>query len=226
MKKLKINNKGITLVELLIAMVIGAIVISAVIILLNNGINSYSKQTITSQLQNDANITLNQMTDAIMEATCIDIYNVTSGTGDTPNFITKRADAHNAGNAYSYDSANKTLYVGPTAILTGGDYSQSGMLCKNVDSFKVQVLNSSVKTEETNDTNEVGAIFITQKIIGINNPIQIKVTLILKYNGITREVSRVTSLRNEIKVVADFAIQNKTMTDFPLKWHLAAYFTD
>ena len=100
------------------------------------------------------------------------------------------------------------------------------MLCKNVDSFKVQVLNSSVKTEETNDTNEVGAIFITQKIIGINNPIQIKVTLILKYNGITREVSRVTSLRNEIKDVADFAIQNKTMTDFPLKWHLAAYFTD
>ena len=121
MNKLKINNKGITLVELLIAMAIGAIVISAVIILLNQGINAYSRQTITAQLQNDANITLNQMTDAIMEATCIDIYNRDSGTGNTPNFITKRGDD---GNAYSYDSANKTLYVGPTAILTGGDYSE------------------------------------------------------------------------------------------------------
>ena len=224
MNKLKINNKGITLVELLIAMVIGAIVISAVIILLNNGINSYSRQTITAQLQNDANITLNQMTDAIMEANCIDIYNVISGTGDTPKFITKRDTHGNVCYVYSYDSANKNLYVGTTIFTT--DYSKAAMLCKNVTSFKVQILNSSVKTEEVNDTNEAGDVFITQKIIGINNPIQIKVTLKLSYNGITREVSRVTSLRNEIKDVADFAIQNKTMTDFPLKWHLADYFTD
>ncbi|SEV94489.1 PilW family protein [[Clostridium] fimetarium] len=225
MDKLKFNNKGITLVELLIAMAIGTIVISAVIILLNNGINSYSRQTITSQLQNDANITLNQMTDAIMEAKCIDIYNRISATGDTPNFITKRDDGKGNGNAYSYDKTNKILCVGPTPILTG-NYTQSGMLCKNVESFKVQILNSSLKTEEITETNEAGVVSTNQKIIGINNPIQIKVTLKLNYNGIEREVSRVTSLRNEIKNVADFAVQNFTMTDFPLKSHIAGYFTD
>jgi len=221
MNKLKINNKGITLVELLIAMAIGAIVISAVIILLNQGINAYSRQTITAQLQNDANITLNQMTDAIMEATCIDIFNETSGTGNTPNFITKRGAE---GNAYSYDMTNKNLYVGET--ISTIDYSKSGMLCKNVESFKVQILNSSVKTESITVTN-AGVTSPDYKIIGINNPIQIKVTLKLQYNGITREVSRVTALRNEIKDLdTNFAIQNMRISSFPAKSQLDVYFTD
>jgi len=149
---------------------------------------------------------------------------MTSGTGNTPNFITKRSYVGFDGNAYSYDNTDKILYVGTIPVSTG-NYSQSGILCKNVESFKVQILNSSLKTEKINDTDEAGHVFTNEKIIGINNPIQIKVTLVLEYNGITREVSRVTSLRNEIKK-DDFALENFKMIDFPLKSHIAAYFTD
>ena len=226
----KKNNKGITLVELLVALAVGSIVISAVIILLRQGIAGYTRQTITTQLQDDANITLNQMSDTIMQAKCIDIYNEESGEKNTPKFITNRGENGNAasGNAYSFDIRNHILYVGTPQ--TNNDYTKLSILCKNVWYFKVQILNTSVKIEgngvETDGRNKY-------KITVINNPVQIKVTLILKYeygdSYITREVSRVTALRNKIKINdpnLPLAIQGTSITDFSIKSALDAYFTD
>lgn len=220
--KRKINNKGITLVELLVALAVGSIVISAVIILLKQGITGYTNQTISAQLQDDANITLNQMSDAIMQAKCVDIYNEISGDGNTPNFITNRGTD---GNAYSYDQINKILYVGTK---TNTDYSKLGILCQHVTKFKVQILNSSVKTDAV-QVLVAGVPQIDYKIVGVSNPIQIKVTLTLEYGGLKREVSRVTALRNEIhenNVKTDFTIQGMNVESFPYKSALAAYFTD
>ena len=224
------NNKGITLVELLVSLAVGSIVISAVIILLQQGISGYTRQTITTQLQDDANITLNQISDTIMQAKCIDIYNEESGEKNTPKFITNRGENGNAasGNAYSFDIGNHILYVG--APQTNDDYTKLSALCKNVWYFKVQILNTSVKIEgngvETDGRNKY-------KITVINNPVQIKVTLILKYeygdSYITREVSRVTALRNKIKMNdpnLPLAIQGTSVTDFSIKSALDAYFTD
>jgi len=224
------NNKGITLVEMLVALAVGSIVISAVVILLQQGISGYSRQTITTQLQDDANITLNQMSDTIMQAKCVDIYNEESGEKNTPKFITNRGENGNAatGNAYSYDINNHILYVG--APQTNDDYTKLSILCKNVWYFKVQILNSSVKIEgngvETDGRNKY-------KITAVNNPIQIKVTLVLKYKYgdgfITREVSRVSALRNNIKLTdpnLPLAIQGKSVADFSISSALDAYFTD
>lgn len=214
------NNKGITLVELLIAIAIGSIVISAVIILLKQGINSYSKQTITAQLQNDADITLNQMTDAIMEAKYIDIYNVMSVSGNTPNFVTEKAEGVNAGNAYSYQ--NQVLYVGTTPAISNA--ANCDILCKNVESFKIHILTSSVKIEKI--TGSSGGLPTEKyKITGVNNPVQIKVSLKLYYKGVTREVSRVTALRNDIDLLK-LKIQGSQMDEFDNKAALDEYFTD
>ena len=66
-----------------------------------------------------------------------------------------------------------------------------GILCKNVDEMKIEIVQSSLKTElaEREGTMQ-------HKVVGINNPVQIKVTLTLELNGYTRSVSRVTSVRN------------------------------
>lgn len=223
MKKHKKNDKGITLVELLIALAIGSIVISAVIILLRQGINSYSKQTISAQLQNDADITLNQMTDAIMEANCINIYNNRSGTGDTPDFITKIDETDKIVNAYSYDTVGKVLYVG-NQLGSDNNYKKLGVLCKNVASFKVQILKSSVKVEKRMEDID-GAPTQTCKMTQVNNPVQIKVSIKLQYNNMTREVSRVTSIRNELDV-SKFTLQNHSMDAFSDIGALDNYFTD
>lgn len=222
MKKLKINNKGITLVELLIALAIGSIVISAVIILLRQGINSYSKQTISAQLQNDADITLNQMTDAIMEAQCIDIANNITETGNTPDFITKMAVGSDCGNAYSYDSTGKVLYVGKTPVYS--NYKNLGILCKNVTSFKVQIVKSSVNIETV--TVNVGGVATQQyTVTSVNNPIQVKVSLKLEYNGVSREVSRVAAIRNDLEL-SKLTKQGLPIKNFEKKDALDAYFTD
>lgn len=222
MDKQKANNKGITLVELLIAIAIGSIVISAVIILLRQGINSYTKQTISAQLQNDANITLNQMTDAIMEAKCIDIANNTSGTGNTPDFITRPVGSDSA-NAYSYDSTGQVLYVGMTPALN--NYQKLGILCKNVTSFKVQILKSSVKIETQIVDNGGGSTTESRKITDVYNPVQIKVSLKLEYHGVSRDVSRVTAIRNELDL-SKFTLQGSPFSDFIEKSHIDPYFTD
>ena len=230
----KQNNKGITLVEMLVALAVGSIVISAVVILLQQGISGYSRQTITTQLQDDANITLNQMSDTIMQAKCVDIYNEESGEKNTPKFITNRGENGNAatGNAYSYDINNHILYVG--APQTNNDYTKLSILCKNVWYFKVQILNSSVKIEGNGVvTDPSGINKYKYKITEINNPIQIKVTLVLKYkygdSFITREVSRVSALRNDLKITnpgLPLAIQGTSVADFSISSALDAYFTD
>ncbi len=50
------NNKGISLVELLISLAVGAIVMSALTLLVSQGIKQYNKTTIMTQLQEDAPI--------------------------------------------------------------------------------------------------------------------------------------------------------------------------
>lgn len=209
------NHKGMTLVELLISIAVGSIVISATIILLKQGLTGYSKQTISAQLQDDGNITLNQISDAIMQATCIDIYNEDSGDRNTPSFITNRSTD---GNAYTFDSSSHILYVGTQA---GINYSELGILCKNVEHFKVQIVNVSVKTEDK--MNPLGSL--ESRITGVNNRVQIKVSITLKYGNEMREVSRVTSVRNEIPLLS-ITIQSSPVSDFQLKSHLNDYFTD
>ena len=76
---LKHNNAGISLVEVLAAMAIGAIVLTALIMLVSGGVQSYRKQTVMARLQNDANIALNQMSDKIMEANMVTMSNRSDG---------------------------------------------------------------------------------------------------------------------------------------------------
>ena len=61
------NNKGISLVELLISLAVGAIVMSALTLLVSQGIKQYNKTTIMTQLQEDANIALNNISDSIVQ---------------------------------------------------------------------------------------------------------------------------------------------------------------
>lgn len=181
----KLNNKGISLVELLIVMVVGSIVIAALIVLLTQGIKGYGKQTTASQLQNDADIALNQMTDAIMESNCLELNMKGDADGKYAYAVTTKRTSATA-NIYTYDRSNHILYVGKEEWDPTAATPNAGILCKNVKAFSVQVVNSSIETTPAGVVDK------------ISDAVQVKVSLTLEYSGITRSVSRVTSIRNKI----------------------------
>lgn len=191
-RKNKGNNKGLSLIELIVALAVGVIVMSALTILITQGVNQYNKLTVMTQLQEDANIALNHISNSIMEASYIEISN--SKTNAT--FQTEKIDV--SGRNIIYQQKDGALYVGDS---TSGD--AMGLLCKHVSEFKIYIVSTSFNTQAVDD---VGTI--KQQVTGINNPVQIKVTLKLEFNGVTREVSRVAAVRNRL------SLGNMTMQGF------------
>ena len=63
---MKKDNKGFSLVELLIAIAISSIVLMALVMLITQAVRSYTKQTALAQIQSDADISLNQMSKNIL----------------------------------------------------------------------------------------------------------------------------------------------------------------
>lgn len=224
MKKLKNNNSGISLVELLVAMAIGGIAVSAVVILLSQGVRGYTSQTISTQLQDDANVTVNNITDAVMEANYIDLLNNSTNS----LYFSTKADGVD-GNAYSYDPVSKTLYLGTSKVINNPtittEFDGSSVLCKNVEEFKVEIFDSSVSTVSYSYVGSMGTI-TGDKIVAINNPVRIKVTLKLKLNGSVREVNRVITVRNEISTIYANGISVTDITTYPLKNEISQYFTN
>ena len=205
-KQLKKNNKGISLVELLIAMAVGSIVLSAVFVLITQGTRSYSTQTMTAQLQEEANVALNQMNDRIMEANMIAIANDAEGNAA---FAT-----HQTGGTVDQQYALQTESDGSKALYVNG-----ALLCKYVKSFQVKIVQSGLQMEATvpEGTPSGTSAAPVQTIEAIHNPIQIQVTLQLEYGGVTRTVTRVTSVRNQLNtrtVALDGAsVQGKTVAE-------------
>lgn len=67
-RKSKINNKGITLVELMITIAISSLVFGVISMFILNSIKSYTRSNEEVVLQMEGQTILNQLTDLIMEA--------------------------------------------------------------------------------------------------------------------------------------------------------------
>ena len=76
---MKNKNKGFSLVELLIALTVSGIVLTALLVLITQSVQGYTKQTAISQLLNEAELTLNQISVEIMESDAIYISSNTDG---------------------------------------------------------------------------------------------------------------------------------------------------
>lgn len=65
----KLNNKGLSLVEVLVALAIASIVATLIMSLVTSGSRFYRKQSNSIDLQNELQETSNKVADALMEAT-------------------------------------------------------------------------------------------------------------------------------------------------------------
>lgn len=85
----KNNNKGFSLVELLIALAVGGIVLSALTMLIQNSVHTFTKQTVSAQLQSDADIALNQIENDVMEADMLIMYQSGSASSGYDYYLTE-----------------------------------------------------------------------------------------------------------------------------------------
>lgn len=198
---MKRNNKGFSLVELLIAIAVSSIVLSALVTLIVQAVRSYSKQTALAQVQSDADISLNQISKNILEANEIQLVKTTNDGKSDIEFYFKIEHEETSGAAggtgggtpgtagkkwgYWYDSANKILYY------TDNDDSDptkvnKSVVCDNVEAFNVQIKADNF----TFDSDD--------KILSIPKRPQIVVTIKLKRMNEEREVQRTYVTRNVI----------------------------
>lgn len=177
------NNYGMSLIELLVALAVSSIVMVAAMTLLINGINNYRRQVVTSQIQEDADLALTHISDAVLEAEVVHVKMSDSENGSTEECYLGKGESY----GYEYNKDTKVLYV--VTLDSEGNKVRS-VLATNVTYFKIQLLKESVEiTKESEDTD---------KISGIKDMPQVKVSVTVEQNDIERSASRVTAVRNPI----------------------------
>ncbi len=93
------DNRGLSLVELLVAFAVGSIVIAALGYLLISGLRMYGRNAAHTEVQNEAQTTMNLIVDSIMESQGICIVNPASGA-DTECVLLGDLVIEKAGSSY------------------------------------------------------------------------------------------------------------------------------
>ncbi|MDO5382503.1 MAG: type II secretion system protein [Eubacteriales bacterium] len=194
------DNRGFSLVELLIALAVAGIILSALVMLIHQSVRSYSKQSVSAQLQNDADITLNQVENDLMEATTLIMCN--QGT-KYDYYLTKvSAEADNKYYGYIWDKDNKILYYStdynPSSELAL-ESTNASVVCEHVSDFSIKISSECVReTQQVVATDVAGAVKETKTILELDSNINVKVKIKLENLRNMREVTRSVSLRNSI----------------------------
>ena len=191
---MKEDNKGFSLVELLIAIAISGIVLTALVLLITQSVKSYGRQTALAQIQSDADISLNQIQKNVMEANEIKVKKSVkpSGSFDVELYTTRTTEEqiYASGNkktvtlsewGYYYDSEKKELYYSDDTL----NPDQMSLVCDNVSHFDVIINEDGIKWDNT-------------KITSIVKKPQIIVSITISRMGRERTVVRQYSTRNTI----------------------------
>lgn len=191
---MKEDNKGFSLVELLIAIAISGIVLTALVLLITQSVKSYGRQTALAQIQSDADISLNQIQKNVMEANEIKVKKSVkpSGSFDVELYTTRTTEEQidASGNkktvtlsewGYYYDSEKKELYYSDDTL----NPDQMSLVSDNVSHFDVII-------------NEDGIKWDNAKITSIVKKPQIIVSITISRMGRERTVVRQYSTRNTI----------------------------
>ena len=170
---MKKDNKGFSLVELLIAIAISSIVLMALVMLITQAVRSYTKQTALAQIQSDADISLNQMSKNILEATEIKIEKLNGDVTIYTNKVIEKKNSTEVGIA-----TQQLWYI-------NSDKSEMSLVCDNVTSFDVRISKDSIELD-------------TATIKSIDRNPQIVISLGLQRMNEKRIVSRTFSTRNQL----------------------------
>ena len=144
-KHLKKDNRGFTLVELIVTLLIMSIVMVAAAGFLATAINSYRVSNIEIKLQNEAQIAMNQLNDILIETQEYDFQEAA-----------QRLTVHTKERTYRFfrDASTKNLMyctAGRSISLYEEDsaFGSPAMLAKNLDQIHIEKVNKLMQIELT-----------------------------------------------------------------------------
>lgn len=239
------NNKGITLVELLVALSIGAILLTGLSTMLISSLTMTGKSNITIDLQREAQATINLISDSSMEATGLKIVE-NSSTGQTQimylgDFIPYhdgsndrlRYEGKVILNAENTTDGWRELYV--------AEYRYPGTSEMSVAGADVAIARRDLETGILNDMTDSGAVVgelkyllakhVTEFVVKVDlegltgNEFQGNITLDigLEFENAggksvaTSKVSKNVQLRNRVEVVEIDKGDGNPMQEFKLQ---------
>lgn len=183
--KMKMNNRGFSLVELIVATAILGIIALGAGAFMVAGARAYSSLNYTVRLQNEAQLAMAQLQEYTVDC-AKGITWVPAGTGGTL-YIANDAKVHVfecAGGTISYS----TSALAETLDFTGSDEVDGALLAEHVESMSV-------------------AFDVDSGVPGVSNPKakQVEITLSMTRNGKSYTATQVIALRNQPAHAANWA---------------------
>lgn len=191
LKKLQQNNKGISLMEVLVSVAVSMIVMVVAATFIATSTNFFNKQSGSINLQNELLECSNKYTDTLMEASYLKISNSADGglvvyTGEPDiaeeYFVTGKGVAKRL----EWNKSDNTLYALNYPTLPAGDDKQGYLIGSYVSDVKVSI------QEECTIVQSDGVT------LNFEQPLIIKVEMKVSDGKETRSDSKTITLRNNI----------------------------
>lgn len=165
-KRQKLNNKGLTLIEMVVAIAIIGIFSGVVMTFITSGANFYRRVSITTKLQSDMQTTLESIENAIMDTNVKITYTYADSDSSIGNDIDHSVNANKeitcirsdltaaegSGDClltiFTWSASEKKLYYSTGTIKNNKknvDTTSSALLTENVSDFQADV--SKAKSE-------------------------------------------------------------------------------
>lgn len=187
--KLK-KKKGLTLIELIVALAISGIVMAMLSSIIVTCYRSYTKENTKAEIQNSAQMVMNKLGDAIMEAKIIEIDGATLKTSEEKD----DAFEDKVGKLISYDASAKKLYM--TSKPSLGSDKESYLLCSYINNYTITIDDSCKDTADMTG-------------LTLKNPIKLNVSITIEMRNQKITVEQAFVVRDKMqKVVVDGTTYN------------------
>lgn len=154
--KQKLNNKAFSLVEILVAVAISSIVFLIIGTFISSGTRFFNKQNTSVNLQSDLQEVSNKITDALMEATSINITETSDYimvvTGDFAKY--EEGSLKNQPKTILWKKADKKIYIFDKSVMPNkisDDADKGYCLSEYVSNLSIQFDESNTQVENSGE---------------------------------------------------------------------------
>lgn len=232
MKKIivKKNNKGLTLLEMIISVAIMSIVIVTVTSFMVTGTKMFGASNNEIQLQEEVQIALNNVENRIIDTRskiqCSE--NVYTDTVDGVNvqyqqviltIFNDRASTAPEEYIVWNEGTGKIYYADSSAVITAASFTSNEVLASNVKEFKVNLMEGERGTTVTPSPSVTAAPSVSAQPTerAVKNKPKVQITIKVDEKGRTHTSQKVVTFRNDITVAANDTVYTGTSTGLDSK---------
>lgn len=202
------NNKGFSLIELLVSVAIMSIVMVIATTMMTNSSRYFERQSAMVEVQNESQLITNHLSEAVMEATGIQFtYDEATGTG---TYILFDDDAKGSRRVLHYDNTSCSLYIisydeskKVTDIL--GDTSwetEAYLISDEIAAFHMDYdWGYSTAPEEVKPDAEPALPPGETPVKVVRNPLKIRITYTIAHNRVSGDFEITSDCRNTLEKI-------------------------